>query len=228
MRPRAIHPKPIGFSEGRPLRAGESYIEPKLLGTRIGSECVTIVDDSTIPGSFGYQPYDDEGVEGRERRLIDSGIINELLHNRETAAIFGVESNGAARAAGYDYEPIIRMSNTYMKPGDHSFEELIEDVRDGVYVRSYQEWNIDDRRWNQRYVGVEAYRIVNGELREPVRNPVIELTTKSLFSSVDAVGKDLEFSAGYCGKGDPMQGIPVWFGGPHIRLRDVRLGVRAT
>ena len=225
----AGHPSEADRVLGREAaQGGESYIEPKLLGTRIGSECVTIVDDSTIPGSFGYQPYDDEGVEGRERRLIDSGIINELLHNRETAAIFGVESNGAARAAGYDYEPIIRMSNTYMKPGDHGFEELVEDVRDGVYVRSYQEWNIDDRRWNQRYVGVEAYRIVNGELREPVRNPVIELTTKSLFSSVDAVGKDLEFSAGYCGKGDPMQGIPVWFGGPHIRLRGVRLGVRAA
>ena len=99
-----------------------------------------------------------------------------------------MRSNGAARASGYDYEPIIRMSNTYMKPGDYSFEELLEDIKDGVYIRSYQEWNIDDIRWNQRYVGVEAYRIVDGELREPVREPVLELTTKSFFSSIDRAG----------------------------------------
>jgi len=208
-------------------QGGESYIKPELLGTRIGSEVVTVVDDSTIPSSFGYSPYDDEGVAGRERKLIENGVLKELLHNRETAAEFGVRSNGAARASGYDYEPIIRMSNTYMKPGDYSFEELLEDIKDGVYIRSYQEWNIDDIRWNQRYVGVEAYRIVNGELREPVREPVLELTTKSFYSSIDAVGKQVEFFAGYCGKGDPMQSIPVWLGGPHVRLRNVKLSVRA-
>jgi len=207
-------------------QGGESYIKPELLGTRIGSEAVTVVDDPTIPRSFGYSPYDDEGVRGRERKLIESGVLKELLHNRETASKFGVKSNGAARSAGFDYEPIIRMSNTYMKPGDYGFEELIEDIREGVYVRSYQEWNIDDRRWNQRYVGVEAYRIVDGELREPVRNPVLELTTKDFYSSIDAVGKTLEFFAGYCGKGDPMQSVPVWLGGPHVRLRRIRVGAR--
>jgi len=207
-------------------QGGESYIEPKLLGTRIGSEVVTVVDDPTLKNSFGYYLYDDEGVEARERKLIENGVLKELLHNRETAAIFQVKSNGSARADSYDAEPIIRMANTYMKPGDYSLEELIEDVKDGVYIKSYQEWNIDDRRWNQRYVGVEAYRIRNGEICEPVRNPVLELTTKGFYSSIDAVGKDLKFSAGYCGKGDPLQSIPVWFGGPSVRIRGIRLGVR--
>ncbi len=208
-------------------QGGESYIKPELLGTKIGSDIVTVVDDSTIPGSFGYSPFDDEGVAGRERRLIEHGFLRELLHNRETAVIFGVKSNGAARASGYDREPIIRMSNTYMKPGDHSLKELLEDIKEGVYIKSYQEWNIDDIRWNQRYVGVEAYRINDGEIKEPVREPVLEVTTKSFFSSIDAVGKDVEYFAGYCGKGDPMQGIPVWMGGPHARLRGVRLTTRA-
>ena len=207
-------------------QGGESYVKPELLGTRIGSDVVTVVDDPTLRNSFGYYLYDDEGVEARERRLIENGVLKELLQNRETAAIFQVKSNGSARADSYDSEPIIRMANTYMKPGDHSLEELIEDVRDGVYIKSYQEWNIDDRRWNQRYVGVEAYRIKGGELCEPVRNPVLELTTRGFYSSIDAVGKDLKFSAGYCGKGDPLQSVPVWFGGPSVRLRGIRLGVR--
>lgn len=223
----AGHPSEADRILGREAaQGGESYIKPELLGMKIGSDVVTVVDDPTIPNSFGYNPYDDEGVAGREKKLIENGYLKELLHNRETASVFGVESNGAARAAGYDREPIVRMSNTYMKPGDYSLDELIEDVKNGVYIESYQEWNIDDVRWNQRYVGVKAYRIINGELGEPVRNPVIEITTKSFFSSIDAVGRDLEFSAGYCGKGEPPQAIPVWFGGPSIRLRNIRLTLR--
>jgi len=207
-------------------QAGETYIRREMLGTAIGSEHVTVVDDPTIPHSFGYYLYDDECVKARERILIDHGRLRELLHNRETAPEFGVESNGASRASYYDREPIVRMANTYMKPGDHSLEELLELAGDGLYIRSYQEWNIDDKRWNQRYVGVVAYRIRDGELAEMVRDPVLDLTTKGLYSSVEAVGNDLTFSAGYCGKGDPMQGIPVWFGGPSILLRNVRVGVR--
>ncbi|GBC68845.1 Metalloprotease TldD [archaeon HR01] len=207
-------------------QAGETYIKKELLGTAIGSEHVTVVDDPSIPHSFGYYLYDEECVKARERVLIDRGVLRELLHNRETAPVFGVESNGASRASYYDREPIVRMANTYMKPGDHSFEELLELAGEGLYIRSYQEWNIDDRRWNQRYVGVVAYRIRNGELAEMVRDPVVDLTTKGLYSSVMAVGEDLSFSAGYCGKGDPMQGIPVWFGGPSILLGNVRVGTR--
>jgi len=154
-----------------------------------------------VKGSFGYYEYDDEGVKARKRTLIKEGVINEFLHNRETASVFGVTSNGASRAVAYNREPIVRMANTFLEPGDYTKEELF-----------------------QRYVGLEAYRIKNGELSEMVKNPVLEVTTIGLWSAVDAVGKDLEFQAAYCGKGDPMQGIPVWTGGPHVRLRKIRLG----
>ncbi|MCS7125312.1 MAG: TldD/PmbA family protein [Aigarchaeota archaeon] len=209
-------------------QAGETYIKPSMIGTKIGSDLVTVVDDPRIPGSFGYYLYDEEGVEARERVLIEKGLIKELLHNRETAKIFNVESNGSSRASRYDREPIVRMANTYMRPGDYSFQELLEDIKIGVYIKTNQEWNIDDKRWNQRYVGVEAYKIVNGEICEPVRNPVLEITTKEFYSSIDSVGKKISFRAGYCGKGDPMQAIPVWFGGPDVRLRKVRIGRRLT
>ncbi|MCX8203877.1 MAG: TldD/PmbA family protein, partial [Nitrososphaeria archaeon] len=204
-------------------QAGETYIKRELVGMRIGSEHVTIADDPTLPGSYGFYLYDDEGVRARERLLIERGVIKELLQNRETAAELGTSSNGSSRASSYDREPIVRMANTYMKPGNFGFDELIEDVKLGVYIKTYSEWNIDDKRWNQRYVGVEAYAIRDGELAEPVFRPILEVTTRTLYSSVDAVGKDLQMTAGYCGKGDPMQAIPVWFGGPHIRLRSVRL-----
>ncbi len=205
-------------------QAGESFVKPNMLGKRIGSEVVTVVDDPTIEGSSGFYLYDMEGVKARRRILMKNGIINEFLHNRETAAIFGVKSNAAARASSYDREPIIRMANTFMLPGEYSQEELMEDIKEGVYIARFTEWNIDDRRYNQRYVGSEAYLIKNGKLDRMVKRPILEITTPAFYSSIDAVGKDLEFNPGLCGKSDPGQSVPVWFGGPSVRLRGVRLG----
>ena len=110
-----------------------------------------------------------------------------------------------------------------MLPGKYSKEELIAGVKKGVFMNNFMEWNIDDKRLNQRYVGAEAYLIENGELTHPVLNPILEITTPALYSAVDAVGNNTEYHTGSCGKGEPMQGIPVWFGGPSIRLRNVRL-----
>ncbi len=205
-------------------QAGESFITVEMLGKRLGNEAVTIVDDPTLRDSYGFYLYDDEGVKARRRELIKEGVLNELLHNRETAFELNVESNGSSRAVAYNMEPIIRMANTYMLPGDYDFEELVEDIKDGVFIKSFMEWNIDDRRYNQRYVGLESYRIQNGELKGLVRDPTLELTTPALYMSVDAVSKNLDFQAATCGKGDPMQGAPVWTGGPSIRLRSIRLG----
>ncbi len=222
------HPSEADRILGREAaQAGMSFIKPGMIGYRIGNENATVIDDPTIPGSYGYYLYDDEGVPARPRYLYREGVVYEHLHNRWTAKIFGVESNASARSMDYRSEPIIRMANTYLKPGDYSFDELLEDVKKGVYIKSYMEWNIDDTRWSQRYVGLEAYLIENGELKGYVRNPVLEITTKAFYSNIDAVGKELRFYAGLCGKGEPAQGVPVWFGGPDVRLRNIRLGVMA-
>jgi TldD protein len=221
------HPQEADRILGREaVQAGESYVTAKMLGQQIGSEVVNIIDDPTLENGFGSYIYDDEGVKARPRILIKEGRINEFLHNKQTAAHFGIKSNASARSMGYDREPIIRMANTYMKPGDYLDEELIEDIKDGIYIKSFMEWNIDDIRWNQRYVGLDSYHIVNGEIKERVMNPILDITTKKLFSSIDAVSKDLTFEAATCGKGDPMQGAPVWHGGPHIRVRGIKITKR--
>ena len=218
------HPYELDRIMGREAaQAGESFVKPDILGERIGSEVVTVIEDPTIPNSWGFYLYDDEGVKARPRYLIREGIINEFLMNREYAAYLGMKSNASARAINYNREPIVRMANTYLAPGDYSFEELIEDVKLGVYMVSFNEWNIDDRRYQQRYIGREAYLIENGEIKHPVRRPILEITTKGLWSSVDAVGKEVEFYPGTCGKGEPGQGVPVWMGGAHARLREVVL-----
>jgi len=219
------HPMEADRILGREMsQAGRSFIYkggPFWIGTRIGSDCVTIADDPTMENSYGYFAYDDEGVKARRRFLYKNGIINEFLHNRETAARLDTKNNASSRAVNYDREAIVRMSNTFVMPGDTTEEELIEDVKYGVYMKSFTEWNIDDKRFNQRYVGKEAYLIENGELKYPVARPVIETTTLKFWTAVDAVSKKPKFDSATCGKGDPMQGVPVDTGGPCIRLRRV-------
>lgn len=202
-------------------QAGESFLTKDDLGRRIGSEVVNLVDDPTIPNSNGFYLYDDEGVKARRRFLIKNGIIHELLHNRWSAAEFNTQSNGSARACNWDAEPIVRMANTFVLSGDHKLEELIEGVKKGILMKSYMEWNIDDKRFNQKYVGLEAYEIINGRIGALVKKPKIEITTPAFWSSIDALSKDVSYDTGSCGKGEPMQGVPVWFGGPYARLRNV-------
>ncbi len=205
-------------------QAGESFVTEELLGKRIGSDEVTIVDDPTTENSFGHYLYDDEGVSARRKYLFKQGMINELLHNRETCMALNQNSNGSSRASNYDREAIVRMSNTFLLPGSYREEELIEGIKKGVYIKNFMEWNIDDKRLHQKYVGAEAYLIKKGRILEPVKFPVIEISTPVLWKSVDAVADNTEYHAGTCGKAEPMQPMPVWFGGPSMRLRKIRLG----
>ncbi len=208
-------------------QAGESFWRDLKIGkSRVGSDAVNVSEDPTITKTSGYYVYDDEGVKSRKRELIKGGILNEPLLNREFGTKFGSGSNASARATGFNREPIIRMANTFFEPGDYSFEELVEDVKLGVYMRSFQEWNIDDRRYQSKYTGSEAYLIKNGEITDTmVKRPIMETTSIGMLSAVDAVSKNLRFDfPGTCGKSDPAQGIPVYAGGGEIRFRDIRLG----
>ncbi|MCK4669699.1 MAG: TldD/PmbA family protein [Nanoarchaeota archaeon] len=204
-------------------QAGESFVTRNMVGDQIGSEIVNVVDDPTLEGTSGYYLYDDEGVKTRKRYLIKNGKINEFLHNRETAAVMGLQSNGSARAETFANEPIVRMANTFTEPGDWTEDEIIADTKEGIFMKSFQEWNIDDKRFNQKYVGSEAYYVKNGRILYPLFAPVLEITTPKFWAAVDAIGKNVELRAATCGKGEPGQGIPVTTGGPTIRLKNIKI-----
>jgi len=221
------HPQEADRVLGREgAQAGESYLKQDSLGRKIGSHEANVSDDPTLLHSNGFIPVDDEGVEAKKRFLIKEGVINEFLQNRTTAHEFGLRSNGASRSVSFDREPIIRMSNTFVEPGDYSTDEIIKEVKHGVFFKTFTEWNIDDKRLNQRYVALEAYLIEGGELMGLVRAPVLEITTLRLWGSVKARSKHMEFESATCGKGDPMQGAPVWTGGPETLLSGIKLGSR--
>src|SRR3990172_954310 len=202
-------------------QAGESWITPAMFGQRLDTEAVTLVDNPAVEGAYGYYMYDDEGVKARKKYLVKNGLITEFYHNRETASSISTKSNGSARASDYDKEPLVRMSNTYFEPGKLSEKELIEETKHGVYFKSFTEWNIDDKRYNNRYVSSEAYLIENGRITKPVRNAIFELTTPKIYSSIEAVGNNLELHSATCGKGEPMQGMPVTMGGGSLQLTNI-------
>ncbi len=221
------HPQEADRVLGREgAQAGESYLKADSLGRKVGSDEANVSDDPTLLHSNGFVPIDDEGVEAKKRFLIKDGVINEFLQNRATAKEFDLNSNGASRSVSFNREPIIRMSNTFVEPGDHTTEELIGEVKHGVFFKTFTEWNIDDKRLNQRYVALEAYLIERGELKGLVKSPVLEITTPRLWGSVKARSKHMEFEAAVCGKGDPQQGAPVWTGGPETLLAGIKLGAR--
>lgn len=190
------------------------------LGKQIASDVVTVYDHGSIQGAFGSFQYDDEGVPTEKTILVRDGAVAGLMHNRETAQKFNAEPTGNARAQNFRFEPIVRMRNTYMQPKDHSFEELVEDIKFGYYLKSFRggQANLD----GTFQVGIqEAYEIVDGEVGAPIRNASVSGNTLETLHKVDAVGKGFELWPGRCGKG---QTAFVCDGGPHIRVEEMLVG----
>jgi TldD protein len=190
------------------------------LGNKIATDSVTVYDDGTVKGAFGSFKYDDEGVRTQKTPLIENGELTGLMHNRETAYKLNMEPTGNARAEDFRFEPIIRMRNTYLAPRDRTFEELIDDIDYGYYLKSFKggQANLD----GTFQVGIqEAYEIIKGKIGAPIRNASISGNTLKTLQKVDAVGRDFELWPGRCGKG---QTAFICDGGPHIRVNEVIIG----
>jgi len=201
---------------------GQSILEGKL-GTQIAADCITIIDDATVPGSWGSYPYDSEGTPAQRRVLIENGVLKGYLHSLETAAKMGVAPNGSARAQGFGNRPVVRMSNTFIQPGTLSFEQLLADIDDGVYLKAGQWGYVFCERGQYTCSAGEGYRIRKGQLAEHLRNVCISGMTLETLLSADAVSDEFEMDmSGMCGKSG--QGMHVNAGGPHVRVRDVVVG----
>jgi TldD protein len=195
------------------------------VGTRVASELVTMVDSGLPPSSFhvvGWLPVDDEGAPASRTVLIERGILRSYLHNRETAAHFGVAPTGNARAYLYSDEPIIRMTNTYVERGETPLDEMLAGIESGYYLRGFAMSGQADSSAEFMFGVREATRIERGRSAGLVKGITISGNAFDVLQSVDAVGDDFawENGAGFCGKGQPAK---VDAGGPHLRCR-VTLG----
>lgn len=186
------------------------------IGEAVGSELVTVIDDATIPNSFGQYKYDHEGVNGEKTVLIENGVLKGYLHSRETAGRLDMEVTGNARADGLS-RPIVRMSNTYIKPGSWKFDELLGDTKTGIFLKGSRGGQVDTGKGLFQFNAVEAFLIENGQLTKPLRDAGLSGEILDILHHVDAVSNEFELSVGYCGKGG--QSVPVGDGGGCIRTK---------
>ncbi len=201
------------------LVAAGGVIKTQQLNKRIANENITIIDDPlNIDG--GWVPYDQEGVKGVRSTLVDRGVLRRFMVNREYGKLFNQTPTGNARASSYRYPPIIRMRNTYLKNGDFSFEELIEDIEKGIFVEKFIGGQASLLGAFQ-FAAQIGWLIEKGELKQPVRDVSISGLTFETLMNIDAVGENFETDIGTCGKG---QWITVGDGGPSIRVPKLTVG----
>lgn len=210
-------------SEGDLVFSGHSIISDKM-GQKIGSDLVTIIDDPT-KNCYGHFIYDHEGTKAKPHLIIKNGVLVGFLHSLESAAKLGGKPEGSARAQSHHYPPIVRMSNTYLAPGDMTFEEILEDIDYGVYLSGSQYGYVESQKGQFTCKVEEGWLIENGELTEHLRDVAISGLTLEALKNVTAVGKDLKIGMpGMCGKSG--QSMYVDAGAPHFRIEGIVVGGR--
>ncbi|WP_374759691.1 TldD/PmbA family protein [Methanococcus voltae] len=206
----------VGHATEADLVLSNDSVFKNRIGDIIGSEEVTVIDDPTIEGSFGFYKYDNEGVKGAKSTLIENGVLKGYLHSRETAGRLGMDVTGNSRAQALN-KPIVRMSNTYIKSKNWKFDELIEDTKDGIYLIGSRGGQVDTGKGLFQFNSVEAFMIENGELTTSLKDAGLSGEIMSILHDVNAVTDDFYLSKGYCGKGG--QSVPVGDGGGCIRTK---------
>ncbi len=191
---------------------GSSVLADKI-GSRVANECVNVYDDPTIR-EFGFYPFDDEGVKAERKAIIENGILKSFLHSRETSAI--LDGNpGNARAQGLDF-PLVRMSNTFIDEGDFSFDELLEEVKEGVYLIGSRGGETNPATGYFQFNAQFGYVIRNGEIKEMIRDVSLSGNTLEVLKDI-RIGRGLKFDPGFCGKNGQL--VPVSDGSPPALIR---------
>ena len=205
-------------SEADLVLEGSSVLENKI-GEQIASPLVSVIDDPTLH-EYGYYPFDAEGVQSTKTTIIKDGMMESYLHSRETAAHLG-GIPGHSRAQGYSM-PIVRMSNTYIDNGNSKFEEMLEDIGDGMYLLGSRGGQVNTGEGVFQFNAEKGYLIEKGELTTLLRDVSLSGNTLEILKNVKMVGNDLTMHSGRCGKNGQL--APVTDGSPHISITKALVG----
>jgi TldD protein len=205
------------LSEGDNVAEDKKLQEIMVMGRRFGGKHLNITDGAAIPGLRGSFAFDDEGTPATKTPLIREGVLVGRLHSRETAAMLGEDPTGNARAIGYNFPPIVRMTNTVIENGEATFEDLLEGVKEGVYVRNWYGGMTQHEMFT--FSSGEANMVRNGKVAEIVRPVMLSGNLFTTLENIDAIANDLGMNqGGGCGK-NGQSPLPVSNGSPHIRIR---------
>ena len=189
------------------------------IGKKVGAENLSIVDRGDVKGS-GFVPFDDEGNKSEKTYLIKNGVLSGRLHSGATAESLEENTTGNARALNFEFEPIVRMTTTYIEAGDETKEELISEVKEGILIEDIKHGSGMSTFTIAPSI---AYMIRDGEIKEPVNISVITGNVMETLYEIDGISKEIEllsFALGGCGKMEQWP-LPVGMGGPYIRVNNI-------
>ena len=208
-------------SESDFMLSDESMRNEWQLGKTVGSPILSIAEYGSVPGC-GYVPYDDEGTRARKNYLIKNGVLAGRLHNAQTAAVLNEALTGNARAVDCTFEPIVRMTTTYIEGGDLDFDQLIAPIKHGYFIKTISHGSGMSTFTIAPHL---AYEIVDGKLGRPVQISVLTGSVFETLGLIDGLTCDvhmLSFVTGGCGKLE-QSNLPVGFGGPYVRVSSMNV-----
>ncbi|MCH2651126.1 MAG: TldD/PmbA family protein, partial [Candidatus Marinimicrobia bacterium] len=207
--------------------AGWSFVKLEDFGKlQYGSKIMNITFDPTMESEFASYAYDDGGLKATKEYLIKEGILVRGLGGQESQIRSGLDGVANFRSSGWNRAPIDRMANINLEPGDSTFDELIGQVKNGVYMESNKSWSIDDYR-NKFQFGCEYGKLIeNGELTKTVKNPNYRGISTPFWNNLKGVGNRDTFGiygTPNCGKGEPNQVIRVGHASPACLFENIQV-----
>ena len=199
-----------------------------LLGQRIASPGVTVVDDGTLPDRRGSITVDDEGTPSGRTVMIEDGVLTGFIQDRMNARLMGVSPTGNGRRQSYAHAPMPRMTNTIMLGGEADPEGMVRSVKRGLYAVNFGGGQVDITSGKFVFSASEAYLIEDGRVTAPVKGATLIGNGPDALLKVEMVGNDpgLDPGIGTCGKNG--QGVPVGVGQPTLKLSSLTVGGTAT
>lgn len=191
-------------------------------GKKIASEKVTLIDDATIENAWGSYLVDDEGNAPQKNILIENGILKNFLVDKINTKRLKIKANGCGRRENYNYAPTSRMSNTYLAPGTDTFEDMLKDIKLGVYCEKMSGGIVNPATGDFNFAVETARKIENGKLTEKIKGITLSGNSKSILKNVEMVSSDLLLSGGYCGSKSGL--IYVTIGQPTIKVSKILVG----
>ena len=209
--------------EGDFNRKGTSAFS-EMMGKRVASEGVTVVDDGTLAHRRGSINVDDEGTASRRNVLIEDGVLVGYMTDRLNARLMGCEPSGNGRRESYADLPMPRMTNTFMLAGEEDPADVLRSVDNGIYAVSFGGGQVDITSGKFVFSVSEAYKIENGRVGAPVKGATLIGNGPDVLTRVSRIGNDLELDRGVGTCGKDGQSVPVGVGLPTIRLDSITVG----
>jgi TldD protein len=199
-----------------------------LMGEKVATDGVTVIDDGTIDSKRGSLSIDDEGTPTEKTVLIEKGKLVGYMQDRLNARLMGTKSTGNGRRQSYAHQPMPRMRNTIMVSGDKDPNEILESTKNGIYAKSFAGGQVDITNGKFVFSASEAYKIEDGKITDPVKGATLIGSGFDVLKKVSMIGDDMELDPGIgtCGKNG--QGVPVGVGQPTLKIDGLTVGGTET